>query len=414
MSIDILRRLERFHLELGSQDPADWTLEAIDQAREAILAEVEARHFHLKTVEEAILDHQFPPPASRPTRHWIGASVRDCLLRYRYTMPKAVADSYLSFAREALGRGDAESAGQAIGRVLHLDLMHPVAQALLDELAGMGAKELATGLRRRFHLRHVRSFGRSRLKRPYSFIVDPKRRRLLVCDSLLRQVLVFSLGGRFVRAIALDIEHVGEVTPGMAGGFWVCDMGNKRLIRRDLDGKVLEEFSIVQRVGTPTICAPARAIELDPGRFAAAGFDDTGRPMLGELTRNGFLPYEAFTGRHVHLKRIDGQLVLRDHYSGELLKFDPQGERTTKMEFDLPRLTINYGFDCTSQGWFMIFASRALAKFTLHGQLEYIMHFEEMFGQESLLYDINIIEIDGVEYLYAVDPGTRSVHVFEI
>ncbi|OGR40278.1 MAG: hypothetical protein A2051_07715 [Desulfovibrionales bacterium GWA2_65_9] len=414
MTIDLFRRLERFREELPPIEPAHWTLGQLDAAYFSILDEIEAKHFHLKTVEERILGGLRIPHEFHQTLHWIEANTKDDLQRFRYGMPKAVADCYLRFGDAAMARGECNDAAEALGRVLQRDPMHPKASAVLRQMQDSPCRGLEEDLQEHYALRHRQSFGHTRLKLPFGIAVDPEQRNVIVSDRRLPHILVFDLWGRFKKVIDIGFPFCSSLTPHSDGTFWTCVKEAQRLVRFDAEGRVLESHHVTPAGKSLGRLAPFRALPLGNGQFAMCAENALGQPLFGMFSSEGFRPFQGYAGRQIHIHLCQGRVIVRDFYTGELFSFDPWLEEATGLALDLPFLTNNYSFAPSRDGWFMDFSGRSLAKFTAQGDRVYIKQLERLCGVNTLVCDIVIREVRGREFLWALDCSRHCVHVFEI
>lgn len=416
MNIHILRRFEQFHQELGSLDPAQWSLKEIDDAREALLTEIEARHFHFKVLGQAIHDPRpRPVPAPPHIRQLIGAVVYRNLYRHRYTLPVEQAESYLGFAKAALGRADVDAASQAVERVLRLDPLNAQAKTLLEVIGARAAGELASRLRKRFHFRHLRSFGHKTLNVPIRLAVHAKSGSILVSDMESPHIAVFSFSGRLKTmfnqnlSTALGLAADGEDT------FWVCDLGNQRVIRFDMKGRVIETIAVRSKDAALGERMPGVVQRLGKNRLALLAADKSLEHIwLGELTPAGFVQSPDLPEVVLFMKVIDGKPVFRGHNTGRLYCQDSLDAAPRVIPLQVPRLTPNYGFTPSPQGWFMDFSGNVLAKFTPQGALDFTVDLAAAFGKNTYTMDMEAFTHAGRDLLCVADVGNKCVHLFEI
>ena len=412
----MFKRFELSHPISGSQAPGNLSLETIDKAREALLREVESRHYHFKTVEQSILDHRpTPVPAPPPIRQCIAENVHGSLYRHRFAMPAAFADSYLGFAKAALQRGDMEQAAQAIERILRVDPLSPPANALLAEIGERGAEGLALRLRKRFHLRHLKSFGHRKLAVPTRLAIHARSGSILVSDVQQPHISVFSFSGRLKATFDLKLSTAVGLSADGADSFWVCDLGNQRLVRFDMKGRIIETIAVRPQDASLGERMPGVVQRLGQDRFVLlAGDKSLERIWLGELTPEGFIQGADLPETVMFMKVVDGKIIFRGHNTGQLYCMDALGEVPRVIPLAMPRLATNYGFAPSRQGWFMDFSGALLAKFTAQGALAFTVDLQKMFGQSTYVMDMEAVEHNGRELLCVADMGNKCVHVLEV
>ncbi len=96
--------------------------------------------------------------------------------------------------------------------------------------------------------KHRLDIGAGKLRRPTGVVVDKKRKRIFVVDTLAHQIKIFDLSGRELAAFGDHGSGVGELNfpifialDGM-GNIWVVDSMNARVQCFDGDGRYVRSF----------------------------------------------------------------------------------------------------------------------------------------------------------------------------
>jgi len=406
--------LECFASELPA-DPSRWTVEGLDAAFDAILDRIREMRPHFAASEEKAEDASRIEGIGGALRHWIEINLWDFPRRLLYGMHPGVAACYLALAAAKIQQGDAQTSAAALARVLRYDPTNSTALELLAKLEKLPGGEIARRLRRQFHIRHLKSFGKSKLFLPFNVAVHKKSGSVLVSDLRQPQIAVFSLAGRLKRTLDLGLSDAAALIAEGEDDFIVCDPGHRQLVRFDINGCILETIAVRPRDPHLGEIMPAYARRLGRDRFALiVSNSDHSQAWLGEMSQEGFTPYGDLPELIHCINIIDGQLVFRGYYTGRLYRLDGSGAPPKVLELATPRLYRNYCFAPSRQGMFMDFRANTLTKFNVNGELQYILSADKMFGPKTIIMDMEAFEHDGRELLCIADHGNRCVHLFEI
>lgn len=406
--------MERLADKMPSLDPASWTLEALDEELERIRADIRSRLAHLSVVKGMTLGVSAPPSARRSLWNAVAVNLHDISPAYLYSIPSGAASCYHKLALSLLDRGNPEGAAEAVARALSLNPFDKDAWAVSGTIARLAGARIAKQHERLYRLKHVRTFGRSRLKLPVSAAVIAGRGLLAVSDHHASSVHVFDLDGRFKRSLELHLELPGGLEDAGNGTVWICDKNHRRLVRFDPENGFLQEQPVAAADPELGAVHPGHLRKLDDGRFAClAANHDFSRNLVGTLDSDGFRPFSGIQGTPSSLRVANGVILTRDYYTGAISRFDASGRPVPSSPSCQPRIAQNFSFAMCGAELYADSGGKNLARFDGDGNMVFFAPLAGILGDKVQIFHIEPSSRKGRRILYLVDGGNRCVHIFE-
>jgi hypothetical protein len=409
MTMDAFRPLD--DLRTGRGQPERRTLQELDDAKAAILTDINARSFHMAVCQEKLFGMKKMSEASKRLHRGIEVNCRYDLYRYRFSQQGSASASYTRLARELLDKGDAAQAALALERVLRCDPLDSRAWAVIKEMKNCGHRALAQGLNRRFFIKRGKRIGEGRLCKPICVVCHGDR--LIVSDEAQPHVSVFRPSGGLEARLELGLRQaVGIVSVG-DGAFWICEFRRRRLVRFDLTGRKLETLQKPRDPSAWQDLSPIWPTITSSGRlfFMASDFKRT-RHVLCESTPKGFETLYTFPWFPSHVILAQGEVILaRQFWTGRMFSFDEETRTLKPMTIDTPSLGYDFAYAHCDSGWFIDFHGRLLAKFTNEGDLEYTIPYRKDYAEGMHILHICTGKVGDKQAIYAADT-CGCIHSF--
>lgn len=282
--------------------------------------------------------------------------------------------------------------------------------SLVKEASELGLIEASEGERlvSRYRFEYLGSFGEG-IVGP-SFSMKPFMGNLLVSDYYKHLLHLFTSEGRHVDSLDLGIENPLTLFDGEDGSVWVCDFGNRRLVRVGREGVVVEAVELASLPGVDKDGGhPLGACLTDDGFYVLTSDRKTQRrrmhrfaspDMVGsaeDISSREFTPLGLFN--------IDGQAYSSQQLPARLFTYDVALGRFVASQYagipgnllDVCRSGSATFF--TSGGYLMKWDDAEMRFICSVGRMEEL--------KEAKLWAMAAMRIDGGDVLYTSDLAGR-------